>query len=468
MIKPLVTLLILASLVPAALAQKPKSTAPAGVYQLPEAKRIKLPNGMVVILLEKHELPLISATLALRSGSVTDPAGKEGLAATTADLLRKGTTTESADQLSDAIDFIGMTYGAGASLEDTTVSVDYLKKDNARALGLLADMVLHPVFPADEVTKLVARQQDQLRSAKDDPQRVIGLYFMAALYGSNPYARPINGTDQTLGRITRDDVTSFYAKNYTPANAVLAIAGDFDTAAMEAQLKTLFDGWKGAAPAPVAVPALKPVAGKHVLLIDKPDATQTYFIIGNVGIGERSPDRAEVRVVNTLFGGRFSSMFNDELRIKSGYSYGANSTFQTLQQPGPFEMVTYTRNATTEPAIDKSFEVLARLHTHPLTDADLTSAKNYLRGTFPPTLETTPALARTYAELEVSGQTRAEFNARLAGEQATSVAEANHVIDTDFPTDNYVMVIVGKASEIGTIAAKYGTVTTKKISDPGF
>jgi predicted Zn-dependent peptidase len=174
-------------------------------------------------------------------------------------------------------------------------------------------------------------------------------------------------------------------------------------------------------------------------------------------------------VVNLLFGGRFTSMFNDELRIKSGYSYGASSGFQEFRTPGPFVMSTYTRNATTEPAIDKTLEVLARLHTHPFTDETLTSAKNYIRGTFPPTLETGPELSRRLAVNEVEGISRAQFNAELAEEQATSLAQASKVIDKDFPTnDNYVMVIVGKASEVGTMAAKYGTVTTKKISDPGF
>jgi predicted Zn-dependent peptidase len=132
-------------------------------------------------------------------------------------------------------------------------------------------------------------------------------------------------------------------------------------------------------------------------------------------------------------------------------------------------MATYTKNATTGPAIDKTFDVIATLHTHPFTDADLTSAKNYIRGTFPPTLETSPALAAQLTSNEIEGISREKFNAELAAEQATTLADANHVIDKDFPTaDNYVLVMVGKASEIGNLAAKYGTVTTRKISDPGY
>ena len=457
-----------------AFAQKP---APAiGIYQLPEAKRVKLPNGLVILLLEKHELPLTSMTLALRTGTLEDPAGKPGVSALTEELLRKGTDTRTSNQIAEQIDFIGMTLGGGggrggggSSYDSTDISADFLAKDTPQALGIVADIVLHPIFPQAELTKAVAQRQERLKTEKDDAQTVVGRYFLNTLYSGHPYAGGLLVTEQSLGSINRDDIEAFYHRVYTPANAVIAVVGDFNSADMEARLKTLFGAWKGAAPAEVKVPVLKPVTGRHVILIDKPDATQTYFIVGNVGISEFDPDRAPVQIVNTLYGGRFTSMFNEELRIKSGYSYGANSRFEEYRTPGPFVMSTYTRNATTEPAIDKTLEVMDRLHTHPLTDHDLQSAKNDLRGQFPTSLETSPALARRLAVNEVEGISRAQFNGELAAEQSMTLADANRVIDKDFPVrDNYVMVIVGKASEIGPIAAKYGTVTTKKIGDPGY
>jgi predicted Zn-dependent peptidase len=457
--------------------QKPGSAV--AVYQLPEAKRIKLPNGLVIILLEQHELPLTAVTIALRSGTLQDPDGKPGVSALTEELLRRGTETKSAEKISTEIDFIGMQFGGGgggrgggggaSSYDSTDISGDFLSKDTDKALAIMADCVLHPVFPAEELKKAVAQRQERLKTSKDDAQTAVSQYFLAALYAGHPYSRGTTISEASLGAVTRDDVVAFYKRIYTPANAVVSVVGDFNSAEMETKLKALFGGWTGAAPAPVAVPSLKPVTGRHVILVDKPDATQTYFIVGNVGISESDPDRAPVRVVNLLFGGRFTSIFNDELRIKSGYSYGASSRFEEFRTPGPFVMSTYTRNATTEPAIDKTLEVLDRLHTHPFNDDSLTSAKNYIRGTFPPTLETGPELARRLATNEVEGISREKFNAELAQEQATTLAEANKVIDKDFPTrDNYVMVIVGKGSEIGAMAAKYGTVTTKKISDPGY
>jgi len=443
--------------------------APAS-YQLPEAKRVKLPNGLVLLLLEKHELPLTSVTLALRTGALLDPAGKPGVSAITAELLRKGTTTESSEQVSTAIDFIGMQFASsGAESEGTSLAADFLAKDTDKALGLMADVALHPVFPEEELKKTIAQRKERLKTEKDDLQGTASRYFLATLYAGHPYSYGLQATGATLDTITRQDITAFYQRVYTPPNAVIAVVGDFKAAEMESRLRTLFGGWKGVAPEPVKVPVQRPVTGRHVLVVDKPDATQSYFVIGNVGLSEVDPDRAPAHVVNTLFGGRFSSMFNEELRIKSGFSYGASSRFTELRTPGPFVMATFTRNATTGPAIDRSFEVLDRLHTHPFGEGDLTSAKNYLRGNFPPTLETSPALARRLAMDEVDGISRAEFNGELAREQATTLAEANRVIDKDFPLrENYVLVIVGKASEVGPLAAKYGTVTTKKITDPAY
>ena len=192
-------------------------------------------------------------------------------------------------------------------------------------------------------------------------------------------------------------------------------------------------------------------------------------MIGNVGISSTNADRGYINVVNTLFGGRFTSLFNTELRIKSGYSYGAFSYFSELRAPGPFVMSTFTKNATTEPAIDKSLEVLARLHQQGFTPDEIASSKTYINGTLPPRYETTPQLAHTLTMLEVYGITRDQFNQNLVQQQNTSAADARRVINTYFPSQDYVMVLVGKASEIQKIAAKYApNVATKKISDPGF
>jgi zinc protease len=463
-----INVLFLASVAIAASAQALAQT-PAQVFQLPAFQRVQLPNGLTLLLLEKHELPLISIEAGLRSGSVADPAGKEGVASLTSSLLRKGTATRSSEQFSSDLDFIGMQYNASVDQDATHLTADFLKKDLDATLSLLGDVLLHPTFPDAEVKKKVAQEQDGIRSAKDDPQQVIQLYFMKFLYGDHPYGRPSDGDEQSLAKISRDDISAFYRTHYTPGNTIIAVAGDFDSAAIQSKIVQVFGGWSGKAPAAPAVPAAKLVSGKRVLLVDKPDATQTYFMIGNIGIAGTNPDRGPIDVVNTLFGGRFTSLFNTELRIKSGYSYGAFSYFDELRAPGPFIMATFTKNATTEQAIDKSLEVLGRMHKSGFTAEEIASSKTYINGSLPPRYETTPQLAHTMTALELSGITREQFNQNLVKLQATSGAEAHRIIETYFPTQDYVMVLVGKGSEIQKIAAKYApNLAAKKIGDPGF
>ena len=446
-----------------------QSSASGQLFELPEYKRLPLPNGLTLLLLEKHTLPMISIEIGLRSGSVADPAGKEGTAWLTASLLRKGTGARSSEQVSTDIDFIGMEYSTRVDQDSTHISADFLKKDLDTALALIGDVVLHPTFPDAEVKKKIAQEQDAIRSAKDDPQQVLPQYFMKFLYGDHPYGRPPEGDERSLVNISQGDIAGFYRKHYTPGNTVIAIAGDFDSAAMQAKVSEVFGAWKGKTPAAPGVPVLRPVTGKRVLLVDKPDATQTYFIIGNVGIADTNADRGYINVVNTLFGGRFTSLFNTELRIKSGYSYGAYSYFEQLRAPGPFVMASFTKNATTEPALDKSIEVLGRLHKEGFNAADLASAKTYINGSLPPRYETTPQLARVMTALELANITREQFNQNLVRQQNTATTDAHRMIETYFPNQDYVLVMIGKASEIQKIAAKYGAnVGMKKIGDPGF
>lgn len=457
--------------VAAASAQTPHiTTPPPKPYVLPAYERYVAPNGMTVLLLEKHEVPLVAITMVLRSGSVADPAGKDGTASITAALLRRGTASRSAEQFSNDIDTIGMQYGAGVLLDSSQVTTNFLKKDQSNALALFADTVLHPTFPEAEFTKLLAQRQDAVRAAKDNPQAVLGLYYRAFLFGSNPYGRPTSGDENSLKHITRDDVLAFYKTNYTPGNAILAVSGDFDAKAMRSALDAAFGGWQGKAPASVPLTPMAPVKGRRILLVDKPDATQTYFALGNIGINATDPDRGELDVVNELFGGRFTSLLNTELRIKTGYTYGANSGFSENRVAGPFTISTFTRNATTGPAIDKTLEVLDTARAQGFTAEQLSSAKNTIAGTLPPELETAQAVASTMAHNELYGITRDDFNRDLVKTQQTTAEDAKRLLTHDYPdSKDVVLVVVGKAAEIGPVIRKYSpNVTERKITDPGF
>ncbi|HEV8384934.1 MAG TPA: pitrilysin family protein [Candidatus Acidoferrales bacterium] len=466
--------------------------AQEGALKLPPYKRTVLKNGLTLLLMEQHEVPLISFNALIRGGGVADPAGKEGVASVTAGLLRKGTKTRSSDQISAEFDFIGGQLGAGAATDSSNVSAEFVKKDLTKGLDLLADVMLNPIFPQDEVSKLLKQRLDGIKSAKDRAQGVIGQYYNAYLYGKHPYARPAGGDENSLAAITRDDIAKFYGANYVPANTILAVVGDFQTADMEKILTDKFGAWPGSAipataaqakpakkaastapPAKAAsagsVPDATPAQGKRLLLVDKPDATQTFFRIGNVGIARTNPDRLGIIVVNTLFGGRFTSWLSTELRIKNGLTYGAGSFFDERVARGPFAINSFTPNATTERCIDLALEVLKRLHEKGITEEELKSAKSYIKGQFPPTIETSDQLAREIAELEFYGLDASEVNTFSAKVDAMTLADTKRIIQQYFPLDNLVFVLIGKASEIEPVAKKYAPkMDTKSITQPGF
>lgn len=440
-----------------------------GSLKLPSYKKLKLENGLTVMLMEQHEVPVVSFTVLVGAGSVADPAGKEGLASLTAGLLRKGTKTRSADQVSADLDFIGGLLGARAGFDYTTISAEFIKKDIGKGLELLADTLLNATFPEDEVAKLMKQRIDGLKAAKDRAQGVIGSYYESYLYGGHPYGRPPGGSEKSLATASRADIVKFYDDHYRPGVAVLAVAGDFSTPEMERMLTARFGAWKGKALPPAGVVEKKAVQGRRLLLVDKPDSTQTFYTIGNVGISRTNPDRVFIDVVNTLFGGRFTSMLNTELRIKTGLTYGARSSFSERKAAGPFAISTYTRNETTEKAIDMTLEVLKRLHEKGISDEELKSAKNYLKGQFPPDIETTDQLAALLAELEFYGLDEREISGYYSKIDSMTVADARRIIKQYFPLDDLVFVLIGKADEIRGVAKKYAAkVDSKSITDPGF
>jgi zinc protease len=440
-----------------------------GALKLPPYKKVALKNGMTLLLMEKHGVPIVSFHFIVKAGATAEPAGKEGLASLTAGLLRKGTASRSADQLSAELDFIGGLLNAGADSDYSNGAAEFLKKDLGKGLDILADVILHPTFPQDEVTKMLKQRIDGIKSAKDRAQGVLGNYFNAYLFGPHPYGRPVGGDEKSLPTLTRDDVSGFYQTYYTPGNTILAASGDFNPTEMESLLTEKFRAWpaKPAPSIPLSAPAR--VEGKRLLLVNKPDSTQTFYMIGNVGISRTDSDRVYIGVINTLFGGRFTSMLNSELRVNSGLTYGANSNFDRRRLPGPFVISTYTTNKTTEKAIDLTLDVLMRLHEKGITEEELKSAKSYIKGQYPPRVETTDQLAAQVAQFEFYGLDKSEIDGYYAKIDSMTLADAQRVIKEHFPLDNLVFVLIGKASEIEGVAHKYAPrVDTKSIEAPGY
>jgi len=438
--------------------------------KLPPFQKVTLANGLTLMMMEQHEVPIVSFAVLMRAAATTDPAGQEGLAAITAGLLTRGTQNRTADQIATELDFVGGSLDFEAADDFTAGSGEFLKKDLAVGLDLLADVLRQPAFPEAEFAKLVAQRIDGLKQEKDEPLAVLPKYFNAALYGDHPYARSAEGDEQSLAKLRRTDVVEFYQGRYGPAATTIAVVGDFVMVDLERELRARFDPWpRGPASRAPSPPEPAPCRGRRLLLVNKPDATQTYFEIGNVGVSRRNPDRVGINLVNTVFGGRFTSLLNDALRVSSGLTYGARSSFDRRVVAGPFALSSYTPNATTVRAVDLALEVLQRLHDQGLSPDQLASAKAYLKGQFPPRIETTDQLAARLAQLDFDGLDQREVDDYFAKVEALTLEDTRRIIRQYFPRDNLVFVLVGKADEIRDGIRKYAPQWTERdVSQVGY
>jgi predicted Zn-dependent peptidase len=441
--------------------------AGAAPLRLPPIHETRLPNGAQIFLMEKHDVPLVAFQALLRGGSMTDPPGKEGTASIAADLLRKGAGKRDASAIARYVDGVGGILGSGAAYEAASISGEFPSGEAERMVALLADMLRRPAFPDSEFVKLREQTVEQIRSAKDNPYNVLQLYGRAYFLRGHPYGRPVDGDESSVARITREDVLAHYRAHYGADRLILAVVGDFDRATMERRIRAAFGDWgkAGAPPADPASPAR--LSGRHVLLVDKPGATQSYFWIGNLGISARDPDRDAVDIANTAFGGRFTSLLVTALRTKSGLSYTARSTLMRLSQPGPVAMTSFTKTETTERAIDLALSTLADFRDQGLDQETVASSKAYLSGLQPTDLESGDEIAARLASLAYHGlpTTEAtEYGDRIRAVSLDAVAKVIHRVYP--PGDDLTFVVIGDAGKLRKVAKKYGPVSEIKMEQP--
>ncbi|MBC6491373.1 M16 family metallopeptidase [Flavihumibacter stibioxidans] len=434
-------------------------------FKLPAYQKFVLKNGLTVYLMEQHEVPMISVSAIVPAGAIYD-GGKAGLASFTANALKHGTKSYSKQQLDEELDFLGATVNAYATKEYAGLSASFAAKDQAKLLGIVYELLTAPRFDTAEFAKEKRRALLRLEQSKESPRSVIGAKFDQFLYGKHVYGNIISGTPASVSALGVADLRDFFRQNYIPNGSAIAITGDFKSSEMKTLVSKLFADWKkgSRAGADLSAQPIEKPTGNRVLLINKNDAKETTFYIGAPGVARNNPDYVAIEVINTLFGGRFTSMLNDELRVNTGLTYGAGSNFSSLKKGGSFTISTFTATETTEAAIDKALEVLQRLHQQGVDEQSLASAKNYVKGQFPPRYETSGQLAGLLTQMYWYGFNESYINNFQSTVDGLSVARAKEIIATYFPKDKLQLVMVGKSADIKKIVEKYGPVTEVEIS----
>jgi zinc protease len=428
---------------------QPPPPPPAGALNLSPVDRWQLKNGLNVLAVPRRGLPIVSISIAIEAGGYDEVRGRnEGVADVVAAMLRKGTQKRSADQIAEAIDRVGGALDAGAAKESSTVSCSVLAKDAALCLDLLAEMLMRPTFPDAELPEIRDQVLAGIAARVDDPHLLAAEHFNNLLFGdTHPDGWVL--TEEQVRAITRKSLVAFWDTFYRPNNALLAVAGDFDVAAMKASVARAFGAWKSGA-VPLRGDFHIPVTrGTRVVLVDKPDLSQATLMFGHRGIRHGDADWYAATLVNYVLGGSdFSSRLMTEVRSNRGLTYGIGSSYGAPLYQGAFRVSAATRNETAGDALTVSLDQLRLMKASGPTAIELSKAKGYYAGSTPFELESAAGVARRIvaAELHALGiEYVRQLPLRLAAVDVAAAAAAAHA---HLEPDGLAIVIVGRGSAI--------------------
>lgn len=381
----------------------PPKPGPAPSLGLPVPKRFALANGLTVYLVEDHHLPLVTAELAFRAGSASDPSDLPGLAGFTAAMLEEGTETQGALAIADRLQALGASLGNMFGADGSALAVRCLSEDARAAIGILADVALHPAFPEQEVERVRQDRLTALMQERDSPEETADRIFLSCLYGpAHPYGHAAPGTEASLKKISREDMMRFYRSSRTPRNAALVIVGDMKEQDARKLAQDLFGSWKGdvsESPAPPAGAG----AGSRVVIVDKPGTPQTRIVVGQLALARSDPGYDRLNLLNAVLGGGFTGRINMNLREQHGYTYGMYSNLSANRGPGRIVASAGVRTDVTGAAIAEVLKEVQGMIDRPVTDGELTRAKGSQINGLPGRFETTGAVASQVAQLFTFG-----------------------------------------------------------------
>jgi zinc protease len=466
-----VSLLVLASAT-TALAQQPDRTAPPELgpppqLDLPDIQRFTLANGLPVLLMETHRVPLVEVVLVVKAGSAHEPSGKEGLAGMTAAMLDEGAGARNALEIADEIDYLGADLATSSGHHATTITLHTPLAKLEDALSIMADVALHPTFPDEELERQRVERLTTLLQWRDEPRSIASVAFAGVLYGeAHPYGRPTLGQAASLRGLTVADLEAFHNAQYDPGRATLIVVGDVSRATIEPLLANAFSGWETAATEEGELPTAQQVSARNVYLIDKPGAAQSVIRLGRIGPPRLTEDYHELVVMNTILGGSFTSRLNQKLREEKGYTYGAFSGFDFRPQPGPFVAQADVQTAVTDSALVEFMREL-RAILERVPDEELQRAKNYVALGFPQSFETVGSTAGMITELALYDLPLDTFERFIGAVMAVSGEDVERVARQYLDPDRVAIIVVGDRSVIepGIRALDLGTIHIQTIED---
>jgi predicted Zn-dependent peptidase len=434
------------------------AVGPERPFQLAPRVERALPNGLRVIVARQPAVPKVSIVLTVLSGYSSDPADLTGLAALTADAIQEGTKTRTSREIRRDVFGMGGSLTANVSQDYSSISARGLSEFAPRLLELVADVVINPTLPADEIEILKNQRMQNVAQQKASPQFLANREFRKALFGRHPYART-SETEASLAAIDKAKLDAFHRDHYRPNNAFLIVVGDVDPAAIGAAVDKAFGGWAKGDVAPATFPAPPALTGRHVYFVQRPNSIQSSIALGNIAVKRGDPRWFELTLANTIYGGAFNSRIVRNIREEKGYTYSPGSALTGFADAGFYRFTADVRNEVTGPALTEVFKEIDKFRSEGSDGGELQGAKSYVRGLFPIQTMTQAGLANTLNNVYVFGLPKdypETFRAKIAAvtpEQLKSGAQSL------LGSDNSVIVIVGDWAKVKDQLAAYKDIT---------
>jgi predicted Zn-dependent peptidase len=430
---------------------------------LPPIVTRQLANGLKLMIVEQHELPLADFILVVGSGGTADPSAKGGVANLTSSMLTEGTTTRNSLEISDQIAYLGIGLSASSNWDASTVSLHTPTSQLDSALALFADVALRPSFPAADFERVRKNRLTSLIQLKDRPTAIADQAYASILYGSShPYGHNLIGTEASVTGMTTDDLKAFYRSTFIPNNSSLIVVGDVTPAQVESKISALFGGWQRGTASPYTFGQAPKAAATTVYLIDKPGAAQSSFRIGSIGVPRSTKDYFALNVMNTILGGSFTSRLMQNLRETHGYTYGARSRFDMRQSAGPFTASAEVVAAKTDSGLVEFMKELNAIRDT-VPSVELRKAKRYLQLSMPGDFETTQQIASQLIPVALYGLPLDYYNSYVSNIENVTQADVQRVARQYIDPANLAIVIVGdrKSIEAGLKAVNAGPITIR-------
>jgi zinc protease len=445
-----------------------KRSAPAPLPPVPfnisQAFRTTLENGLRVVILENSRLPLVSYRLVFNTGDIDDPADSIGLTSATASMLTEGTEMYSSRELAEKVERLGANLSASSSDDFTAISGSALALYNSELLQLIAEVTFKPTFPENELDLYRRNTIENLKFQRSQPSFLAGEQTARLVYQNHPYSR-ISPAAADIEKLTRPMLEKYHDRRYVSNDAVMIVVGDVERESVLAEINELFGDWEQGSGEKAVHPLPKNLESSRLTIVDRPGSAQSNIVLSNLAIKRADPDYFAVLVMNQVLGAGASSRVFMNLREEKGYTYGAYTRIDAKRLAGDFEATAEVRTAVTGDSLREFFYELNRIRDENVSPHELADAKNFLTGVFPIRAETQEGLTNLIVTKELYGLSEDYLQTYRENVAAITVDDVRRVAGKYIHPDKLAIVIVGDAVEILPQAESYAAEVEIRDTD---